>query len=90
MVPPSCSTVEAGTSAKYVELTELKTITEHAQGITAADIVKELGREGIDQQSIDHALAGLVQANKVTLQDSGAKCLPAAAEVPTAPDQPSC
>ena len=73
----------------FVQSTVLKTITEHPQGMTAAEIVKGLGREGIDRPSIEHALGALVRANKITLQGRGAKYLPAAAEVPTAPDQPS-
>lgn len=74
----------------FVQSTVLKTITEHPQGMTASNIVKELDPQGISQQSIEHALGTLVQANKVTFHRQGAKYFSAAAEVPTAPDQPSC
>lgn len=74
----------------FVQSTVLKTITEHPQGMTTAEIIRELGRQGIGRQSIENALDALVEAKKVSLQASGAKYLPAAAEVPTAPDQPSC
>jgi hypothetical protein len=74
----------------FVQSTVLKTITEHPQGMTTAEIIKELGHQGLGEQSIENALVALVQARKVILQGSRAKYLPAAAEVPTAPDQPSC
>jgi hypothetical protein len=76
----------------FVQSTVLKTITEHPQGMTSAEIIEELGRQGIgtSQRSLEHALEALVQAKKVSLQGRGGKYLPAAAEVPTAPDQPSC
>jgi hypothetical protein len=74
----------------FVQSTVLKTITEHPQGMTTAEIIKELGNHGIGEQSIENALGALVGARKVLLQVSGAKYLPDAAEVPTAPDQPSC
>jgi hypothetical protein len=74
----------------FVQSTVLKTITEHPQGMTTPEIIKELGHHGIGEQSIENALGALVGARKVLLQGSGAKYLPAAAEVPTAPDQPSC
>ena len=55
----------------------LKTVTEHPQGVTTAEITAQLGPQGIGRQSIASA------------QRKGGKYLPAAAEVPTAPDQPS-
>lgn len=72
-----------------VQSAVLKTITEHPQGMTTAEITDELGRQGIGQQSIENALGVLVRAKKVSVQGSAAKYHPAAAEVPTAPDQPS-
>jgi hypothetical protein len=41
------------------------------------------------RESIANALGALVQAGKVSSQREGDKYFPAAAEVPTAPDQPS-
>jgi hypothetical protein len=73
----------------FVQATVLKTIAEHPQGMTSAEIVEELGPQGIGQQSIANALSALVQAQKVIAQGRGGKYLPASAEVPTAPDQPS-
>lgn len=73
----------------FVQSTVFKTITEHPQGMTSAEITKELSAQGINQQSIAAALGALVQAQKITLQGRGGKYLPASAEVPTAPDQPS-
>jgi hypothetical protein len=72
----------------FVQSTVLKTITEHPQGMTMSEVIKELGPQGIGQQSIVNAL-GLVEAKKVSLHDKDGKYIPAAAEVPTAPDQPS-
>jgi len=57
--------------------------------MTTAEIIKELSRQGIGQPSIEDTLGALVQAKKVSAQGNGGKFLPAAAEVPTAPDQPS-
>lgn len=73
----------------FVQVTVLKTITEHPQGMTTAEIITELAAQGIGRQSIATALGILVQAKKITSEGSGAKYFPAAAEVPTAPDQPS-
>ncbi len=73
----------------FVQATVLKTITEHPQGMTTAEIIGELGAEGIGQQSIANALEALVRAEKITSEGSGGKFFSAAAEVPTAPDQPS-
>jgi hypothetical protein len=74
----------------FVQSTVLRTVTEHPQGMTAAEIIEELGRQGISQQSIEHALEALVQANKVSSQEGrGGKYVPATDEVPTAPDRPS-
>jgi hypothetical protein len=73
----------------FVRSTVLKTIAEHPQGMTAAEIIKALGGQGIGQQSIENALSDLVQAKKVSVQGGAAKYHPVAAEVPTAPDQPS-
>jgi hypothetical protein len=57
--------------------------------MTTAEITKELGPQGICQRSILNALDALVQAKKVSSEDRGGEYLPAAPEVPTAPDQPS-
>jgi hypothetical protein len=46
----------------FVQSTVLKTITEHPQGMTSAEITKALGRQGIGQQSIANALSALIQA----------------------------
>jgi hypothetical protein len=73
----------------FVQSTVLKTITEHPQGMTSAEIINELGPQGIGHQSIANALGLLVEAKKVSLHDKEGKYIPAAAEVPTAPDQPS-
>ena len=73
----------------FVQSTVLKTITEHPQGMTTAEITAELGREGIGQRSVADALHALVQADKVSLRREEGKYISAAAEVPTAPDQPS-
>ena len=73
----------------FVQSTVLKTITEHPQGMTTGEIIRELGPQGIGPQSIADALGTLVHAKKVTAQGSEGKYLPAAPEVPTAPDQPS-
>src|SRR5438477_4284534 len=73
----------------FVQSTILKAITEHPQGMTTAEIITELGPQGIGQDSIEHALGALVQAKKISPQDRVGKYLPAAPEVPTAPDQPS-
>ena len=73
----------------FVQSTVLKIITEHPQGMTTAEIIKELGSQGIGQQSIANALGALTSSKKITAQGRGGKYLPAAAEVPTAPDQPS-
>ena len=73
----------------FVESAVLKTVTEHPQGMTTAEITAQLGPQGIGRQSIASALGALVRAEKVSSQRKGGKYLPAAAEVPTAPDQPS-
>ena len=72
----------------FIESAVLKTVTEHPQGMTTAEITAKLGPEGIGRQSIANALGALVQAEKVSSPEGG-KYFPAAAEVPTAPDQPS-
>jgi hypothetical protein len=72
----------------FVQSTVLKAITEHPQGMTTAEIIRELGPQGIGEQSVADALGALVRAKKVG-KGSGAKYFPAAVEVPTAPDQPS-
>jgi hypothetical protein len=59
----------------------LKTITEHPQGMTSAEITDELGRQGIGQQSIEHALGVLVRAKKSACR---------AAQPNTIPPQPMC
>ena len=73
----------------FVTSAVLKTITEHPQGMTTAEITAELGAQGIGPQSIAIALGALVQAEKVSSQRREGKYFPTAAEVPTAPDQPS-
>src|SRR5207244_414761 len=50
----------------FVQATVLKTITEHPQGMTTSEINKELGPQGISQQSVANALGALVQAQKIT------------------------
>jgi hypothetical protein len=57
--------------------------------MTTAEIIKDLGPQGIGQQSIANALSALIQAKKISSQGRGGKYLSTAAEVPTAPDQPS-
>jgi len=57
--------------------------------MTTTEITAELGSLGIGPQSVVDALHALVQADKVSLQREGRKYFSAAAEVPTAPDQPS-
>jgi hypothetical protein len=74
----------------FVRQTVLKTITEHPQGLSRGEIINLLAAEGIGEQSISNSLSALVEARKVLLpQRRGGKYLSAAAEVPTAPDQPS-
>jgi hypothetical protein len=73
----------------FVQSTVLKTLTEHPQGMTAAEIITELGPQGIGRDSIEKALGALTQARKISRQDRVGKYHPAAPEVPTAPDQPS-
>jgi hypothetical protein len=73
----------------FIQSTVLKAITEHPQGMTTAEIITELGPQGIGRASIEHALGALVEAKKISPQDRLGKYLPAAPEVPTAPDQPS-
>ena len=73
----------------FVQATVLKTVTEHPQGMTTAEITAELGPQGIGRESIANALGALVQAEKVSSRREEDKYFPAAAEVPTAPDQPS-
>jgi hypothetical protein len=73
----------------FVQSTVLKTITEHPQGMTTAEIIAEIRAQGIGQQSITSALRALIQADKVSLQREGGKYFSATATVPTAPDQPS-
>ena len=51
----------------FVQATVLKTITEHPQGMTSAEITKALGTQGIGQQSIANALSALIQAKKISL-----------------------
>ncbi|TMJ63904.1 MAG: hypothetical protein E6G83_16355 [Alphaproteobacteria bacterium] len=74
----------------FVQQTVLKTISEHPQGLSRGEIIKLLATEGIGEQSISNSLSALVEARKVLLpQTRGGKYRSAAAEVPTAPDQPS-
>jgi hypothetical protein len=83
--PPQGDTHPRG----FIQATVLKTITEHPQGLAMAEIIAELGAQGIGPQSIANALGTLVQAKKITSERRGGKYFPAASEVPTAPDQPS-
>jgi hypothetical protein len=73
----------------FVQATVLKTISEHPQGMTSAEITNALGCQGIDQRSTANALTVLIEAKKITSEGRGGKYRSAAAEVPTAPDQPS-
>ena len=73
----------------FVQSTVLKTLTEHPQGMTTAEIITELGPQGIGRDPIENALGALIQARKISPQDRVGKYLSAAPEVPTAPDQPS-
>jgi hypothetical protein len=57
--------------------------------MTTGEIITELGPQGIGRDSIANALGALVQAKKISSPGREGKYLPAAAEVPTAPDQPS-
>jgi len=73
----------------FVQSTVLKTITEHPQGMTVPEICSELGSQGIGHQSIANALNDLVQAQKLGWERTAGKYYSTAAEMPTAPDQPS-
>jgi hypothetical protein len=73
----------------YVQQMVLKTITEHPQGMTTAELIAQLKTQGIGQQSISNALGALTSSGKVTAEGRGGKYRSATAEVPTAPDQPS-
>ena len=55
----------------FVQATVLKTITEHPQGMTTAEIITELGPQGIGQESIANALDVLVQAKKISFPGTG-------------------
>ena len=57
--------------------------------MTTAEIITELGPQGIGRDPIENALGALIQASKVSPQDRVGKYHAAAPEVPTAPDQPS-
>jgi len=73
----------------FVQSTVLKTITEHPQGMTTAEIITELGPQSISGELVAKAVGELVQAKKISSPGREGKYLPAASEVPTAPDQPS-
>jgi len=73
----------------FVQATVLKTISEHPQGMTSAEVTTALAPEGIDQQSIANALSALVQVKKINSEVGGGKYRAATGEVPTAPDLPS-
>jgi DNA topoisomerase IA len=64
-------------------------VTKPPQGMTTAEIITEFGRQGIGQESIANALDVLVPAKNISSPGREGKYLPAASEVPTAPDQPS-
>lgn len=73
----------------FVQSTVLKTIAEHPQGMTTDEIIRELAPQGISQRSIADALRALVRAEKIHSEDAAGRYIPAAPEVPTAPDRPS-
>ena len=73
----------------FVQSTVLKTITEHPQGMTNAEIITELGPQGIGGELVAKAVGELVQAKKISSPGREGKYLSAASEVPNAPDQPS-
>jgi GH15 family glucan-1,4-alpha-glucosidase len=50
--------------------------------MTTAEIITELGAQGIGHQSIGNALSTLFQAKKISADDRDGKYFPAAAEVP--------
>ena len=61
----------------FIQSTVLKTITEHPQGMTTAEIIKELAQQGIGEQSIENALAALThgrasETSSVTRHDEQA------------------
>src|SRR6266403_4384405 len=53
----------------FVQSTVLKTLTEHPQGMTTAEIITELGPQGISRGPIETALGALIQARKISPQD---------------------
>jgi hypothetical protein len=73
----------------FVQSTVLKTITEHPQGMTTEEIIRELAPEGIGRQSVADALDALIRAEKIHSEGAAGRYIPAAPEIPTAPDQPS-
>ena len=73
----------------FVQATVFKTLSEHPQGMTSAEITTALGPEGIGQQSIANALSALIQARKISSEGGGGKYRAATDEVPTSPDLPS-
>src|SRR3954451_3869904 len=60
----------------FVQSTVLKILTEHPQGMTPAEIITELGPQGIGRGSIENALGALIQARKISPQDRVGKYLP--------------
>jgi hypothetical protein len=68
----------------FVQAAVLKTITEHPQGMTSAEITWALGPQGIGQQSIANALSALIQAKKINSGGRGGKYRSAATEMATA------
>jgi hypothetical protein len=90
LTPPNPRRVDNRHPRGFVQSTVLKTITEHPQGLTRAELIKFLAEENIGEQSISNALGALTDAKKITAPPTrGGKYHPATAEVPTAPDQPS-
>jgi hypothetical protein len=73
----------------FVQQTVLKTITEHPQGMTNAELIAALKSQKIGLQSISNALGALVEKNKISSEGRGGKHRPATTDVPTAPDRPS-
>ena len=59
----------------HVQQSVLRTITQHPEGMTSAEITKALGPQGIGQQSIANALSALTQAKKISSEGRGGKYL---------------
>ena len=66
----------------FVQQTVLKTITEHPQGLTTAELIVLLKPLNVGQQSISSALGALREGNKIIFGGRGGKHRPAAARGP--------